>query len=95
MVRPHIRRTEICRILPSVRRELRNNMIERDRVASRPQCQSPVNVIVIPLINMLKTVNDCSPASWENQTIQYPDRLDQEKFLRLSRETVNEGLTLT
>ena len=64
-------------------------MIEGDRAASHPLCQSPVNVIVIPLINRLKTVNHCSPASWE--TIQYPDRLF-EKFLRLSRETVNEGL---
>ena len=32
------------------------------------------------------------------KTIQYPDRLfeewlDQEKFLRLTRETVNKGLT--
>ena len=43
---------EICRILPSVRRELRN-MIEGDRAASRPLCQSPVHVIV----------------SWENHSI--------------------------
>ena len=71
LVSPHIHRTEICRILPSVRREL-CNMIEGDRVASRPLCQSHVNVIVIPLINMLKIVNDCSPTSWES--IQYPDR---------------------
>ena len=33
--------------------------------------QSPVNVIVIPLINMLKTVNHCSPASWENHSIPW------------------------
>ena len=72
LVSPHIRRTEICRILPSFRRELRN--IIGDRAASRPLCQSPVNIIVIPLVDTLKTVNDCSPASWENQTIQYPDR---------------------
>ena len=52
--------------LPSVRRELRN-MIEGDRAASRPLYPSPGNVIVTPLINMLKTVNHCSPASWENQ----------------------------
>ena len=58
----------MCRILPSVRRELRN-MIEGDRAVSRPLCQSPVNVIVIPLINMLKPVNHCRPASWENHSI--------------------------
>ena len=74
-------------MLPSVRREVRN-MIEEDRAASGLLCQSPVNVIVIPLINKLKTVNHCSlPAG---KTIQFPDRifekwLDQEKFLRLSR----------
>ena len=45
------------------------NMIEGDSAASRPLCQSHVNVIVNPLINMLKTVNDCSPASWENHSI--------------------------
>ena len=45
-----------------------HNMIG-DRAASRPLCQSPVNVIVIPLINMLKNVNYCSPASWENHSI--------------------------
>ena len=81
--------------LPSVRRELRN-MIEGDRAASHPLCHSSVNVIVMPLINMLKTVNHCSPTSWE--TIQYPDRLfeyrlDQDKYFRLSRETVSEGIT--
>ena len=48
----------MCRILPSVRRELRN-MIEGDRAASCPLCQSPGNVVVLPLINMLKTVNHC------------------------------------
>ena len=56
--------------LPSVRREC--NMIEGDRALaeSRTLCQSPVNVIVIPLIiNMLKTVNHCNPASWENHSI--------------------------
>ena len=53
--------TEICR-----------NMIEGDRAASRLLCQSPVNVIVIPLImliNMLKTVNDYNPANWENHAL--------------------------
>ena len=70
LVSHHIHRTEICRILPSVRRELRN-MIEGDRAASRPLCQSPVNVIVIPLISMLKTVNHCSPASWENHSLPW------------------------
>ena len=34
LVSPHIHRTEICQILPSVRRELRN-VIEGDRAASR------------------------------------------------------------
>ena len=48
-------------------------MIEGDRAASRPLCQSPVNVIVIPLINMLETVIHCSPPA--GKTIQYPDRL--------------------
>ena len=52
----------------SYRRELRN-MIEGDRVASRPLCQSPVNVIVTPVINILKTVDHCSPASWENHSV--------------------------
>ena len=66
LVSHHIPRTEICWILPSVRREL-CNMIEGDRAASRPLCQSPVNVI--PLINVLKTVNHCSPACWENHSI--------------------------
>ena len=37
-----------------------HNMIEGDKAASRPLFQSPVNVSVIPLINMLKTVNHCS-----------------------------------
>ena len=69
-----------------------------DRAASHLLCQSHVNVIVIPLINMLKTVNHCSPASWEkpfNTLIDFLSSgcMDQEKFLRLSRETVNEGLT--
>ena len=55
--------------LPSVRRELRN-MIEGHRAASRQLCHSPVIVTVIPLINMLKTVNHYnSPASWENHSI--------------------------
>ena len=39
LVSHNIPRTKICRILPSVRRELRN-MIEGDRAASRPLCQS-------------------------------------------------------
>ena len=69
LVSHNITRTEICRILPSVRRELRN-MIEGDWAASR-LCQSPVNCY--PVINMLKTVNHCSPASWETIT-QYSDR---------------------
>ena len=60
---------QICRSLPSVRRELRNMI--RDRAASHPLCQSPANVIVTPLINMLKTVNHCSPASWENHSIPW------------------------
>ena len=38
--------------------------IEGDRAASHPLCKSPVNFIVVPLINMLKTINHCSPASW-------------------------------
>ena len=63
MVSHHIPRTEICRIFLSGRRELLK-MIEEDRAASRPLCQSPVNVIVIPLINMVKTINHCCPASW-------------------------------
>ena len=44
------------------------NMIEGDRapVARYASHQTYVNVIGIPLINMLKTVNDCNPASWEN-----------------------------
>ena len=70
LVSHHIPRTDICRILHSVRREL-CNMIEGDRAASRPLCQSPVNDIVIPLINMLKTVNHCSPASWEKHSIPW------------------------
>ena len=43
---------------------------------------------------MLKTVIHCSCQLGKN--IQYPgiDWLDQEKFLRLSRETVNEGLVM-
>ena len=67
LVSQHIPRTEICWILPSVRRELRNMI--GGRAASRPLCQSPVNVI--PLINMLKTVDHCSPASWENHSIPW------------------------
>ena len=88
----HIPRAEVCQSLPSVRRELRN-MIEEDRVASRPLSQSPVNVIVIPLIKMLKTVNHCSPANWK--TIQYPDRffVAGPGKIPLSWEMVNEGLT--
>ena len=42
---------------------------------------------------MLQTVNDCSPTSWEkpfNTLVDFLSSgwLDQEKFLRLSRETV-------
>ena len=73
---------------------IHNHKNQEDRAASGPLCQSPVIVIIIPLINMLDTVNHCSlPAG---KTIQYPDRirlfekwLDQEKFLRLSREKVS------
>ena len=70
LVSPHIHRTEICRILPSVRRGL-CNMVEGDGAASCLLSQSPVRVIIIPLINMLKTVNDCSPSSLENHSIPW------------------------
>ena len=43
-------------------------MIEGDSAASHPPDQSPVNVIVIPLINMLKTVDDCS-SDWVGETV--------------------------
>ena len=76
----------------------KSRMVEGDRAASRPLCQSPVNVMVIPLINMLTLSIIVAPPA--GKTIQYPDRLfeywlDQEKFLRLSStwETVNESLT--
>ena len=49
LVSHHIRRTEVCRILPSDSRELRN-MIEGDKAASRPLSTSAVNVIATPLI---------------------------------------------
>ena len=47
---------------------------------------------VIPYTNMLKTVIHCSRQLGKtfNTLVGW---LDQEKFLRLSRETVNEGLT--
>ena len=73
LVSHHIHRTEICRILPSVRRELRN-MTEGDRAASRPLCQSPVNVIVIPLINMLKTVSHLPSVRRELRNMTEGDR---------------------
>ena len=57
---PHIHRTETVLNFTLGQKRVIRNMIEGDRVASRPQCQSPVNVIVIPLINMLKTVIHCS-----------------------------------
>ena len=49
--------------LQSEERALRN-MIEGDRAASRP-------LLLLPLINMLKTVNHCSPARWENHSIPW------------------------
>ena len=48
-----------------------SNMIEGDRAASRPLCQSPVNVIVTPLNqhgSKLSIIN-VAPASWENHPI--------------------------
>ena len=63
LVSHHIPRTEICRILPSVRTELRN-MIEGGRAASARYVSH-----LLMLFNMLKTVNNCTPASWENHSI--------------------------
>ena len=40
-------------------------MTEGDRAASRPLCQSPVNVIAIPLINMLKLSIIVAPPAGE------------------------------
>ena len=45
LVSPHIHRTEICQILPSVRRELRN-MIEGDSAASRPLCRRLLSLLL-------------------------------------------------
>ena len=42
LVSHHIHRTEYVEFYPQ------SNMIEGDRVATRPLCQSPVNVIVTP-----------------------------------------------
>ena len=75
---------KLVRSLPSVRRELRN-MIEV--YASHA---------VIPLINMLKTVIHCSRQLGKpfNTLVDFlSSGWTRKKFLRLSRETVNEGLT--
>ena len=92
LVSHHIHRTEICQILPSVRRELRNMI--GDRAASRPLCQSPVNVIVIPKINMLKTVNHCSPASWENHSIPWKDFLSSGWTRKKSSDQIGESVNV-